>query len=49
MSQPQSTPITSVTPGELLWEEFMVPMGLTRSKLARKILVPAKQIGDIVT
>lgn len=23
-----------VTPGELLWEEFMAPMGLTRYRLA---------------
>ena len=37
-----------VTPGELLWEEFMSPMGLTRYRLAKEIGVPAPRIGDIV-
>ena len=37
-----------VTPGELLWEEFMCPMGLSRYRLAKEIAVPAQRIGDIV-
>ena len=37
-----------VAPGELLWEEFMVPMGLSRYRLAKEIGVPAPRIGDIV-
>lgn len=37
-----------VTPGELLWEEFMAPMGLSRYRLAKEIDVPAQRIGDIV-
>ncbi len=37
-----------VTPGELLWVEFMVPMGLSRYRLAKEIDVPAQRIGDIV-
>ncbi|MDP2288163.1 MAG: HigA family addiction module antitoxin [Actinomycetota bacterium] len=37
-----------VTPGELLWEEFMAPMGLTRYRVAKEIGVPAQRIGDIV-
>ena len=37
-----------VTPGELLWEEFMSPMGLSRYRLAKEISVPAQRIGDIV-
>jgi addiction module HigA family antidote len=37
-----------VTPGELLWEEFLVPMGLSRYRLAKEIGVPAQRIGDIV-
>jgi len=37
-----------VIPGELLWEEFMVPMALTRYRLAKEIGVPAQRIGDIV-
>ena len=37
-----------VTPGELLWEKFMAPMGLSRYRLAKEIDVPAQRIGDIV-
>lgn len=41
--------LAPVTPGELLWEEFMVPMGLSRYRLAKEIGVPAPRIGDIVS
>ena len=37
-----------VTPGEILWEEFLVPMGITKYRLAKEIHVPAQRIGDIV-
>ncbi len=37
-----------VTPGELLREEFLIPMGLTQYRLAKEIGVPAQRIGDIV-
>jgi addiction module HigA family antidote len=37
-----------VTPGELLREEFLVPMGITKYRLAKEISVPAQRIGDIV-
>ncbi len=37
-----------VTPGELLCEEFLIPMGLTQYRLAKEIGVPAQRIGDIV-
>ena len=37
-----------VTPGELLNEEFLVPLGLTKYRLAKEIGVPAQRIGDIV-
>jgi len=37
-----------VTPGELLREEFLVPMGLSRYRLAKEIGVPAQRIGEIV-
>jgi hypothetical protein len=37
-----------VTPGELLREEFLVPMGITRYRLAKEIGVPAERIGEIV-
>lgn len=37
-----------VTPGELLSEEFLKPMGLSQYRLAKEIGVPAQRIGDIV-
>jgi len=40
--------LAPVTPGELLLEEFLVPMGISRYRLAREIGVPPQRIGDIV-
>lgn len=37
-----------VTPGELLLEEFLKPMGLTQYRVAKEIDVPAQRIGEIV-
>ena len=37
-----------VTPGELLLEEFLKPMGISQYRLAKEINVPAQRIGDIV-
>ena len=37
-----------VTPGELLREEFLVPMGLSQYRLAKEIGVPAQRIGEIL-
>jgi len=37
-----------VTPGELLRDEFLVPMGLSQYRLAKEIGVPAQRIGDII-
>jgi len=37
-----------VTPGELLSEEFLKPMGLSKYRLAKEIGVPAQRIGEIV-
>ncbi len=37
-----------VTPGELLVEEFLVPMQLSQYRLAKEIGVPAQRIGEIV-
>jgi addiction module HigA family antidote len=37
-----------VTPGELLDEEFLKPMQITKYRLAKEIGVPAQRIGDIV-
>ncbi len=40
--------LAPVTPGELLWEEFMALMGLSRYRLAKEVGVPAQRVGDIV-
>lgn len=42
------TRLKPVTPGELLLEEFLIPMGLTQYRVAKEIDVPAQRIGEIV-
>ncbi|MCH8046779.1 MAG: HigA family addiction module antidote protein [Planctomycetes bacterium] len=37
-----------VHPGEILFEEFLKPMGLSQSALARGIGVPPRRINEIV-
>ena len=37
-----------VSPGEMLDEELLKPLGLTKYRLARAIGVPPQRIGDIV-
>jgi len=37
-----------VTPGELLREEFLKPMGLSQYRLAKELGVPAQRISGIV-
>ena len=37
-----------VTPGEILLEEFLKPMGLSQYRLAKEIGVPAQRISEIV-
>ena len=37
-----------VTPGELLLEEFLKPMGISQYRLAKEIGVPAQRIGEIL-
>jgi len=38
-----------VTPGELLLEEFLTPMGISQYRLAKEIGVPAQRISEIVS
>lgn len=40
--------LKAVTPGELLLEEFLIPMGITKYRVAKEIGVPAQRIGEIV-
>ncbi len=37
-----------ILPGEVLWKEFMEPLGLSQNKLARDIDVPVTRISDII-
>jgi addiction module HigA family antidote len=37
------------TPGEILLEEFLKPMGITQYRLAKEIGVPQRRIGEIVS
>ncbi len=46
MSKPKKLP--PVTPGEMLLEEFLKPMGISQYRLAKEIGVPAQRIGEIV-
>ena len=40
--------ILAVSAGELLEEEFLKPLGLSKYRLAKDIGVPAQRIGDII-
>jgi antitoxin HigA-1 len=40
--------LAPVTPGEILLEDFLIPMAITKYRLAKEIGVPAQRIGDIV-
>ena len=42
------TKLKPVTPGELLLEEFLRPMGISGYRLAKEVGVPAQRIGEIV-
>jgi antitoxin HigA-1 len=37
-----------VHPGEVLWKEFMVPLGLSMNRTAMDLRVPVTRIADIV-
>lgn len=37
-----------VLPGEILFEEFLLPMGISQYRLAKEISVPQRRIGEIV-
>ena len=41
-------PTWTVHPGEILYEEFLKPMGLSAYELAKQIRVPAPRVNDIV-
>jgi addiction module HigA family antidote len=37
-----------ITPGELLEQDFLIPLGISKYRLAKEIGVPATRIGAIV-
>ncbi|MFO0915600.1 MAG: HigA family addiction module antitoxin [Pirellulales bacterium] len=37
-----------IHPGEILLEEFLVPLGITQYRLAKGLSVPARRINEIV-
>ena len=41
--------LAPVTPGELLQEEFLEPLGISQYRLAKAIGVPASRISEIIT
>ena len=40
--------INPVSPGELLKEEFLIPMGISQYRLAKETGMPAQRIGQII-
>jgi len=40
--------IAPVSPGEILEEEFLTPLGMTKYRLAKELGVPPQRIGDII-
>src|ERR1044071_7394982 len=44
----QTSPLPNPHPGEIVMEEFLKPMGLSQTALARAIGVPPRRINEIV-
>lgn len=40
--------LANIHPGEVLLEDFLVPMGISQNRLARDIAVPPRRINEIV-
>ena len=43
-----STNLENMTPGEILLEDYMKPMGLTQNALARALGVPPRRVNEII-
>lgn len=41
--------LAPVSPGEMLQEEFLEPLNMTKYRLAKSIGVPAQRIGEIIS
>lgn len=44
----KSPELDPVSPGEMLVEEFLAPLGMSNYRLAKEIRVPAQRIGEII-
>ena len=42
------TKLTNIHPGEVLLEEFLIPMGISQNRIARNMGVPPRRINEIV-
>lgn len=40
--------LDNITPGEILLEEYLIPLGLTQNALARALDVPPRRVNEIV-
>lgn len=47
-SQSADSLLPPITPGEILKEEFLEPMGISQYRLAKETGIPAQRIGQIV-
>ena len=43
-----TTTMTPIHPGEVLMEDFLIPLGVTQHRLAVEIAVPPRRINEIV-
>ena len=48
MSKEKIEYLDPVHPGEILWLDFMQPMGISQNRLAREIGVPPRRINEII-
>jgi len=40
--------LSTITPGDILLEEFLKPMGISQAQLAKKLSVPPNRINQII-
>ena len=46
--QPLGKKLPPIHPGEILRDEFLIPLNISQSRLAKDISVPARRINEIV-
>lgn len=40
--------LKNITPGEILLEEFLIPLEITQYRLAKELLIPATRVAEII-